>query len=75
MADAWQKDVSRHYPQCLSITRGEYVASIGIVHGVGDWQHYWEIVGSNGRTAAAGTAGSIDAAKRAAETALKELTE
>lgn len=66
-----QHDGSRHY---LSITRGEFTASICVVHGTGSRQHYWEILGGNGRTAAFGAAGSIDHAKRAAETALKELS-
>lgn len=73
MGDTWQQhDGSGHY---LSITRGEFTASICVVHGIGGTQHYWEILGGNGRTAACGTAGSIDAAKRAAEAALKELSE
>ena len=73
MADQWQQhDGSRHH---LSITRGEFTASICTVHGIGGQQHFWEVTRNNGRTAACGTADSADCAKRAAETALKELTE
>ena len=71
MADQWEQcDAGRYY---LSITRGEFVASVGVVYGIGGQQYYWEITRNNGRTAACGTAGSVDCAKRAAETALKEL--